>query len=87
MFSAIIIGLLVGRAYVFMKERNWTIKMPAGVPPMVSQSFAGLIPTILIGTVSALAAYLISLTSFGNIHQVVFTVVQTPLQGLGSSIW
>ncbi len=28
MFSAIIIGLLVGRGYVFIKEQ-WTIKMPA----------------------------------------------------------
>ncbi|TPR55152.1 PTS sugar transporter subunit IIC [Enterococcus sp. OL5] len=87
MFSAIIIGLLVGRGYVFIKARNWTIKMPASVPPMVSRSFESLIPTVLLGTISGLVAYLFSLTSFGNIHQLVFTIVQTPLQGIGSSIW
>ena len=87
MFSAIIIGLLVGRGYVFIKERKWTIKMPASVPPMVSRSFEALIPTILLGTLSGFVAYLFSLTSFGNLHQLIFTIVQTPLQGVGSSIW
>jgi PTS system cellobiose-specific IIC component len=87
MFSAIIVGLLVGRGYVFIKEKKWTIKMPAGVPPMVSRSFESLIPTILLGTLSAIIAYLFSLTSFGNMHQLMFTVLQNPLQGIGSSIW
>ncbi|MBP1906069.1 PTS system cellobiose-specific IIC component [Paenibacillus turicensis] len=87
MFSAIIVGLLVGRGYVFIKEKKWTIKMPPGVPPMVSRSFESLIPTILLGTLSAIIAYLFSLTSFGNMHQLMFTVLQNPLQGIGSSIW
>lgn len=87
MFSAIIVGLLVGRGYVFIKEKKWTIKMPPGVPPMVSRSFESLIPTVLLGTVSAAIAYLFSLTSFGNMHQLMFTVLQNPLQGIGSSIW
>ena len=54
---------------------------------MVSRSFEALIPTILLGTLSGFVAYLFSLTSFGNLHQLIFTIVQTPLQGVGSSIW
>lgn len=87
MFSAIIIGLLVARGYVFIKEKKWTIKMPPGVPPMVSRSFESLIPTILLGTLSGIIGYLFSLTSFGNMHQLMFTILQNPLQGIGSSIW
>lgn len=86
MFSAILIGLLVGRIYVFIKEKNWTIKMPAGVPPMVGKSFEALIPTVVIGTLAALCAYLFSLTSFGNLHQMIYTLIQTPLTGIGGSM-
>jgi len=86
MFSAILIGLLVGRVYAFIKEKNWTIKMPAGVPPMVGKSFEALIPTVLIGTLAALFAYLLSLTSFGNLHQMIYTLIQTPLTGIGGSM-
>lgn len=86
MFSAIIVGLLVGRGYVFIKARNWTIKMPDSVPPMVSRSFEALIPTILLGSLAGLVAYLFGLTSYGNLHQAVFNIIQTPLQGLGGSI-
>jgi len=48
-FSAMIIGIVVGRLYVYIRQHNWTIKMPEGVPPMVSNAFAALIPTVVIG--------------------------------------
>lgn len=86
MFSAIVIGLLVGRIYVFIKQRGWTIKMPAGVPPMVSGAFAALIPSIIIGLLAVLVNYGFSLTPFGNIHQMIFSVIQTPLRGIGGSL-
>ncbi|MBK0348303.1 PTS sugar transporter subunit IIC [Aerococcaceae bacterium zg-ZJ1578] len=86
MFSAIIIGLSVAKLYALMKENNWSIKMPDGVPPMVSKSFENLIPTVVIGVLSAVLAFLFNLTSFGNIHQIVYTVIQAPLNGLGGSM-
>jgi PTS system cellobiose-specific IIC component len=86
-FSAIIVGLLVARAYVYMKEHKWTIKMPEGVPPMVSNSFANLIPTVVIGVVTTVINYLFTLTSWGSFHQMIFSIIQTPLKNVGSSIW
>ena len=86
-FSAMIVGLLVARAYVYMKQHKWTIKMPEGVPPMVSNSFANLIPAVVIGAVAAVINYLFALTSWGSFHQMIFSIIQTPLKNVGGSVW
>lgn len=44
LFGAIVAALLTVEIYRFMKEKNITIKMPAGVPPEVSNSFTALFP-------------------------------------------
>ncbi|MCO6543334.1 MAG: PTS sugar transporter subunit IIC [Lactobacillus sp.] len=86
-FSAIIIGLIIGRTYIYMKQHGWTIKMPEGVPPMVSQSFANLIPALVIGIFSALISLLFKLTSWGSFHQMIYSIIQTPLRNIGGSLW
>ncbi len=85
-FSAIIIGLLVGKIYAVIKNKGWTIKMPEGVPPMVSRVFEALIPTIVIGIGFIIIARVFLLTPFGSMHQMVYTIIQEPLNGLGGTI-
>ncbi|MFD1464495.1 PTS sugar transporter subunit IIC [Lapidilactobacillus mulanensis] len=85
-FSALIIGLLVARFYVYIKQHGWTIKMPAGVPPMVSNAFASLIPAIVTGVIAAVVSYLFLLTDWGSVHQMIYSLIQVPLRGLGGSI-
>lgn len=86
-FSALIIGLLSARAYVYIKQHGWTIKMPAGVPPMVSNAFANLIPTIILGLCAMVISFLFMLTSWGSFHQMIYAIIQVPLRGIGGSIW
>ncbi len=86
LFSAIIIGMLVGRFYVYIKQRGWTIKMPAGVPSMVSDAFASLIPALIMGIIAAIISYGFMLTSWGSFHQMVYSIIQVPLRHLGGSI-
>ena len=86
-FSAMIIGIVVARLYVFVKGKGWTIKMPAGVPPMVSKVFESLIPSILIGIIFMAVNFIFTQTSFENMHQAIYTIIQIPLQGLGGNIW
>lgn len=85
-FSALIVGIVSARLYLAIKHRGWTIKMPAGVPPMVTKTFEALIPTILIGILFAIVDLLFSMTSFGSMHQFVYTIIQEPLKGIGGSI-
>lgn len=87
LFSAMIVGIIVGRSFAYMKKHNWTIKMPAGVPPMVSNTFAALIPTLLLGVFFTFVALGFSLTSFGSLHQLVYGIIQAPLQHIGGSFW
>lgn len=85
-FSALIVGIISTRLYLAIKHRGWTIKMPAGVPPMVTKTFEALIPTISIGILFAIIDFLFSLTSFGSMHQFVYSMIQEPLKGIGGSI-
>lgn len=57
LFTAIIIGLLSIEVMRFLKEKNFTIKMPDGVPPAVASSFEALVPLI----VNVILFYAISL--------------------------
>lgn len=47
-FAALIIGIVTVEIYRFVVNRKLTIKMPDGVPPMVSQSFVALIPSFFV---------------------------------------
>lgn len=86
-FSAMIIGIVSARCYVFIRKQGWTIKMPASVPPMVSKVFEALVPAILIGFLFLFINLIFVNTSYGSLHKAIYTVVQIPLQGLGGNIW
>lgn len=86
-FVAILTAFAVGSIYTKMIKNQWVLKMPAAVPTMVSQSFAGLFPSAVILFFAMLVRFAFSLTTFGNIHQVIFTIIQKPVTNLGNSIW
>jgi len=86
LFSAIIIGLAVGRIFVFIKTKGWTIKMPESVPPMVSRVFEGLIPTIVIGILFIIISWFFQTTTYDNFHQFVYSIIQQPLTAIGGTL-
>lgn len=45
LFGAIVTSIISVEIYRYMKEKNFTIKMPDGVPPEVANSFIALLPT------------------------------------------
>ncbi|NLM65630.1 MAG: PTS sugar transporter subunit IIC, partial [Enterococcus sp.] len=85
-FSAMIVGLATGRIYVLLKDKGWTIKMPAGVPPMVTKVFESILPTVIICIVFIVLNSIFEASTFGNMHQFVYSIIQEPLQGIGGSI-
>lgn len=83
--AAILIGLSVGYIYSFLLKREIRIKMPDTVPSGVANSFNALVP---MGVVTLLSAILYGVlnsmdTSF---LEIIYTVLQTPLQGMSDSI-
>lgn len=87
MFVAMIVALFSTWFYYFLTKKKITIKMPDSVPPSVSSSFAALIPAIIIGGIMLVISGIFKLTSFNNIHDFIYIILQTPLKHLGSSIW
>lgn len=53
LFSAIIISIISVEIYRWFIQKNITIKMPAGVPPMVADAFTSIIPVSVIVIISA----------------------------------
>ncbi|MDH6365394.1 PTS system cellobiose-specific IIC component [Enterococcus sp. PF1-24] len=85
LFVAIIISLLMSRIYVFIIQKDFVIKMPDGVPPTVSRSFAAIIPAFVIITLSLVIKGVFAMTSFTSIHHFVYQFIQTPLEHIGGS--
>ena len=85
-FSAMVVGLIVGRIYVLFKQKNWTIKMPDSVPPMVSKTFDSLLPSFAVGILFVLLRLMFAATPYGSMHQFIYTLIQTPLQNIGATL-
>lgn len=86
LFVAIITGIFVTEVYHFCIKRNWYIKMPAGVPENVATPFRGLVPCMILLITFLLVRVGLEQTPFGNLHQLVYGLLQIPLQSLGNNI-
>lgn len=47
-FTAIIAGIVAVEVTRFLKQKNFTIKMPDGVPPAIANSFDALVPALVL---------------------------------------
>ncbi|SNU89061.1 PTS system cellobiose-specific transporter subunit IIC [Streptococcus merionis] len=86
---AILVGWLIGLLYVFLNKKNIVIKLPASVPPNVSESLRPSILSgiILVGFVLIRIVFTFApvLSEFGNIFAFIGGLVQAPLQGILSN--
>lgn len=85
LFTCMLVTVLVVRLHKILEDKGIYVHMPEGVPPMVEESFKALLPTIISAIASITISTLMAKTSFGSIHQVVYTFIQTPLQSFGLS--
>lgn len=87
LFVAILIGLISAEIFRFFIQKNFTIKMPEGVPVAVEKSFAALIPGFMVILVWSLVYLLLGLAGVDNIHTLLTGILGKPLGALGSSLW
>lgn len=86
MFVGMFGSFLATYIYVKIVKKNWTIKMPPSVPPAVSKSFAALIPAFLTLTLFLALRIGFMFTTWGNVHDFIYEMVQTPLTSLGKGL-
>lgn len=85
-FLGLITALLSVELFRYAFKKNWTIKMPKGVPDMVSQSFSVLLPSGFVILVFFLIRVLFSLTSMGTAYNFIYSLLQAPLKNVGNSL-
>ena len=86
MFVGIFTAIVSIEIYKRIIAKGWTIKLPDSVPPAVSKSFSAMIPGSVTLSMFLVIRILFGLTSYGNIHDFVYTVIQTPLVALGGGL-
>jgi len=87
LFVAILVGLLVGELMSKLSDsKKLEIKMPEQVPPAVARSFKVLIPIIITTVFFSIINYFIRLVAPGGIHELVYSLLQTPLTKMSQSL-
>lgn len=84
-FVGIFCAFISVHIYTFVEKRGWTIKMPAGVPPTVEESFAALIPAAVV-MIIFFAVNLIFGYMGTDVFQIIFEFLQTLLLNLGDTL-
>lgn len=84
-FIGIVVSFIAVHIYAFVEKKGWVIKMPAGVPPTVVESFAALIPATAVMTVFFFINLLFGFLGT-NAFQVIFDILQAPLVNLGGTL-
>ncbi|MDE4541127.1 PTS cellobiose transporter subunit IIC [Thermoanaerobacterium sp. R66] len=86
LFVGILTAILSVEIVRFVIKRGWVIKMPKGVPPAVEKAFSALIPAAIVAIIIDVIRMLFAMTSYGTIHQFIYTVLQIPLTRLGDTL-
>ena len=86
MFVGMFGSFLSAWIYVKVVKKNLIIKMPPSVPTAVSKSFAALIPAVVTLTVFLFIRIGFSFTPWGNVHDFIYEIIQTPLTNLGKGL-
>lgn len=85
-FVAIFVSLITVKMMGFFVKKNITLKMPDGVPEMVTKSFTALIPAVSIALVFGIVKFLFTLTSYNTATDFIYTILQQPLQSLTGTL-
>lgn len=83
---AIFVSLITTQIVRFFVKRNFTIRMPKGVPPMVINSFVALIPAMVAVIFFGLVKMGMLQTSYETLQGFIYSTLQTPLQALTGSL-
>lgn len=86
LFTALIVGLIVGAIYKIVVDRGLVIKMPEGVPPTVAKSFSALIPGFIIVAIFLLINGFFAKTVGSSFSEWFYGVLATPLNSLSGSL-
>lgn len=84
-FVAMITGLIVSAFFCWLCKKNIKLKMPDSMPPMISDSISPVFTAMIILTMAFIIKYAFTLTSYGNVFDLVTQLISKPVMAFGSS--
>lgn len=84
-FTAILIGFLSTIIFSKLMNKNWTIKLPAAVPPAIAKPFMSIIPALVSLYTVGVITYLFNRFTGELIIDWIYKVLQLPLLSLSQS--
>lgn len=87
LFVAIILGMIIPAFIGFLEKKKLTLKLPKSVPPMVADSLSPTFVAMILFMIVFGVKYGLSLTSYDNLFNLIFTFVSNPILSLGTSVW
>ena len=82
MILGIVIAFLATKLFHLIVSKNIVIKMPAGTPDFVSNSFVSLIPAFAIALCAIVVRMIFALAPWGDAFSCFYALIQMPIQGL-----
>lgn len=86
-FTAIIIGFLSSIIFCKIMNKNWTIKLPASVPPAIATPFMSIIPGFIAMYSVAILSHFFQMLTGKLIIDWIYQVLQTPLLGMSQNFF
>ena len=84
--TAILISFLVSWIFCYCEKNHIGIKMPEAVPGGVAKAFEALTPGMILFTIGAIVYGLCHFLGATTFPELIFKIVQTPLQGLSDTL-
>ncbi len=85
LFVAIILAILVAAAFGWLTRKDIKLKLPDSVPPMVADSLSPAFTAMIIFAVVFFVKWGLTMTSFGNIFELIKQVISAPLMNFGAT--
>jgi PTS system cellobiose-specific IIC component len=86
LFGAMLIAWFVPRFIRLLIKKRIYVRMPKGVPTIVEDSFASLVPALFVMILAVIISQLLAKTPFESFHNIVYTIIQAPVKGIGLSL-
>ncbi len=84
--TAILVSFLVSYIFCYCEKNHVGIKMPDAVPGGVARAFEALTPGMVLFTIGAVVYGLCHFVGATTFPELIFKVIQTPLQGLSDTL-
>ena len=84
--TAILVAFFTSYLFCYCEKHHLTIRMPDSVPSGVARAFEALVPGILLFTSASIFFGLCHYVGATTVPELLFKVIQTPLQGLSDSL-